>query len=151
MANSKKAQALSREIGDKLKKRLSALTFVQSFDTDSNPVWTIGPDTTTTQSAIIKIKPTDWTLAKDALGNAANMYANHTVQLVTEKSVIGTGAGDYLTLPTLLALLGEILSLGCKVEWYQDTNGTAPTLADITAAKLIASYDSLYNPLISSQ
>lgn len=154
--NPTKAIALAHEIADKLKLRLSALALVESFDTDGNPVIAVGPQTAGSASITIKVMPQDWSLAKDVIGQSANIYAPTIIQFGTEADYAGAtdNVADPLTPAQLLAALGECLSRGCRLDWYQTATGTAPTIANtiFAAAKLKASFQpDLYNGLTSQQ
>lgn len=150
MATTYKAQALAKELADRIKARLNgALTLAQGFDTDQNPYISIGAGVAGQPNAIIKVMPVDWPLAQDVLGLTASQYTPHKIAFVTE--TVATN-GSYLTAPQQILLLGQILLMGSKVEWYKSSNGDSPDLDDITAAKLIASFEpDLYYPMISSQ
>lgn len=150
--NPSKAIALAHEMADKLKIRFSSLTVTEAFDTDGAPYITINDATAAAgeQNMLVKVSPETWPLALDVLGNAANIYSPSKVQIVTELSA--TAGQTLLSGANILALLGECLSRGAKVEWYMSTNGAAPGLADITASKLKGTfYPDLYNPLTSQQ
>lgn len=150
MANTFKALALANDLADKLKLRLTQAV-VQSFDTDGNPLITIGTIATTNACAVVKVMPISTPLVTDIFGNAGNQYTPHRIQIVTEAFTSGTGLGVYLGV-ALLPLMGELLSRRTRVEWYQDTNGTAPTIADAVAAKLVKTLEpSLYYPTIANQ
>jgi hypothetical protein len=150
MATTYKAQAMAKELADRLKARLNAsLALVQGFDTDQSPYISIGAGTAASASAMIKVMPVDWPLAQDILGLTANSYTPHKICFVTEARATN---GAYLTRAQLILILGQLLLMGSKVEWYESTNGDSPDLDDITAAKLVASFEpDLYYPMISSQ
>lgn len=150
MSTTAKAQKLSAELADKLKARLNgALTVTQGFDTDQNPFIRVGTDSAGQPTALIKTMPQDWPLAIDVLGLTAPQFTPHKMCFVTEAR---TQNGGYLTHAQIALILGQTLAFGTKVEWYESTNGDSPDLDDITAAKLIATYEpDQYYPLISSQ
>src|SRR5690348_11168024 len=65
-----KAIALAHELADRLKNRkaISALTIVESFDTDQNPLIALGTQASSDSAAfLIKIEPVSWPLAQDIL------------------------------------------------------------------------------------
>lgn len=152
MATSAKAIALARSIASSLGLRQSALAVVLSFDTDESPLVKLGTGSIGAAGGLIKVKPQDWSLAKDVLGLTAAIYSPHVVQLVTEADPAG-GAGANINTPAqLLLLLGEALARGCRVEWYQSANGNAPDAADITSGNLKASWDpSFEHGMIANQ
>lgn len=150
MATTKKALALADEIADALKKRMS-LTVAQSFDTDGNPLIKVGTGTAGDPGGLLKIRPVDWPLAKDILGNNATMFVPHVAQLVTEANATAGAGADINTPAQLLPLLAEPVARGIKLEWYNSANGNAPDPTDISASNLKATYDSLYWPLMATQ
>ncbi len=90
MATTQKAIALSRELADRLRMRLSSLTIVESVASDNNPVITIGSGVAGGATAVIKTGPMSWAEAKDHLGNTAIIYAPSVIQLVTEAQPTAT-------------------------------------------------------------
>lgn len=150
MATTYKAQAMSKELADRLKARLNgALTLVQGFDTDQNPYIEIGAGAAGQPNAIIKVMPVDWPLAQDVLGLTANAYTPHKICVVTE--AVNTN-GSYLTRAQQLLIFGQVSLMGSRVEHYNSANGDDPDLDDIVPAKLVASFEpDLYYPMISSQ
>jgi hypothetical protein len=151
--NPSKAIELAHELADKLKIRFSTFTVTEAFDTDGNPYFTIddGTPATTEMCIIVKVLPVDWALAKDVLGNTANIYSPHKIMLGTEDSA---SHADYITPQQLMHVIGEIVGKGTQWEWYKTANGTAPTLANtiFAAAKLKGTfYPDMYNPLTSQQ
>lgn len=145
-----KAIELAHQIADVLKVRQS-LTVTESFDTDGNPLISVGTLTAGSAGATIKIQPVAWPLANDILGNAANIYSPSKIMLGTEAR---TGNGGWMTHAQLLPLLGEALLHGALLEWYETSSGTAPTVANTVFASgnLIASfYPDIYNPLTNQQ
>ena len=157
MSTTQKSLDLARQLQFKLQLRLGAsnptLTVHDvSFDTDSNPLILIddGTPATTEKCAVIKIMPQSWPLAKDVLGNAAIQYTPHVAMLATE--AVATN-GTYLDFQMLTHILGEMYALGCQFQFWQSTNGTAPSATTFgTASNLKASfYPDMYNPLTSQQ
>jgi len=149
MATSFKAQSIAHELADRLKAR--GIVLVESFDTDSNPLITIGDGVAGHQNALVKVLPLNWPLAKDVLGNTAFQYTPHVVQLGTETDA--GGSSSVLTIANLMPILQQSGDMGCRVEWYESANGVAPTAAILgDATKLKASYDpDLYHPVINGQ
>jgi hypothetical protein len=153
-----KALELAHEIADKLKIRVGALQGVaglavtEGFDTDGLPTISVGPGTAGSKNVFIKVNLQAWPLAKDILGNSANIYTPLTVQFVTEAPPAGSGAGVIVDLPTLLACLGDCVMKGSRTEWYQSANGVAPVAASITAGNLKAAFQpDIYNILTNQQ
>lgn len=152
-----KALELAHEIADKLKLRVGALQGVaglavaEGFDTDGLPTISVGTGTAGQKNVFIKVNLQSWPLAKDILGNAANIYVPLVTQVVTEAPPSGAGAGVIVDLPTLMACVGEVMLKGTRVEWYQSANGVAPTAAAITGAPKSAFQPDIYNALTSQQ
>jgi hypothetical protein len=133
--NSYKAMAIAHDLTDRLKARLnSSLAVVESFDTDGNPLITVGAGVALGANMVIKVRAQDWPLAKDVLGLSANIYAPHVVQFVTEANYAATSdnVADTLSPAQLLLLMGQIVLMGCAVEWYQTVTGVAPVASAIT-------------------
>ena len=145
-----KAVEIARELADELKKRITTMPVqVESMDANGNVVLTLSADATPAAGekvAVIRVKPIDWSLAKDVLGNAQRVYTPDVIQLCTELNFAGTtdNVADILTATELLPLLGTILARGTRVEWHQTANGTVPSVAAIDAGtNLKASYEAL--------
>jgi hypothetical protein len=146
-----KARELSANLASELKIRLSALTITESFDTNGDPVISIGALTAGSHSAIIRTKAIDWPLAKDVLGLASTIYTPHVIQLLTEANNAAGAGADILTSQEELSLLGAICKRGTLVEWYHTANGVAITVAGITGAPS-ATYDAeMYWNMLASQ
>ena len=147
-----KAQAAAREIADALSKRLSAaaigtaVTVVQSADTDGNPLITVGTLGSTNACALIKIMDVAQPLAKDVFGNAAQTFTPIKMMLASEAAPLGG-----LEPKHTLALLGEPAKRGIFLEWYQSASGAAPAVGTFIAANLVATFDNIYYPLQLSQ
>lgn len=158
MSTTQKARSLSEYIAEELKLRFAGSTlltggFSQTDDTDGNPLILMGSGSPGAKNAVIKVMPTAWPLAKDSLGNAAIQYTPHTILLATEKNAEAGDADndDIFTAQDLLHLLGTLMYKGCKVEWYQEDDGTQPTASTFTANKLSGSWEhSLKYPLTIS-
>lgn len=152
--NPQKALELAHEIADKLKLRFAGKTVTEGFDTDGLPTITVNDGTPATgeMNIFVKINLQSWPLAKDILGNAANIYAPLTVQLATEAPAAGSGAGVYLSCQNVLDILGELVLKGSRVEWYQSANTVVPVAGTLVAGNLKASFQpDLYNPLTNQQ
>jgi hypothetical protein len=146
MATTHKASAIARELFDRLSKRLT-LAITEGVGTDGDPIITIGTGASASASALIRIVPKDWPLAKDSLGNAATIFGPHKVQLATEANPSAGAGADNLSRQQLTNILGECLSCGCQTEWYEEAFGTGPDETTIDAANLKATYADIYHPL----
>jgi hypothetical protein len=163
VANSYKAQAIAHELADKLKTR-QALPVTESFDTDGNPLISLGDGASGDANFVIKVAAVDWPLPQDILGLAQNVYTPHTIAVATEADYAGTvdNIADPTTRAQLLPVIGQCLAMGCETRWYESAAGTAPTAGTITAGAssgaafgtthLKATYaPDHYRPLISQQ
>jgi hypothetical protein len=131
---------------------MSDLTVSESFDTNGDPVISIGTLVAGSRSAIIRVKAIDWPLAKDVLGLASTIYTPHVIQLLTESNPTAGAGADILTAQDELTLLGTICKRGTLVEWYKTANTVAITVAAIISGNLKASYDAeLYWNMLASQ
>lgn len=151
MSTTYKAIAIAHELADRLKFRsaaLAALTFVESFDTDQNPLIAIGTQASTDSEAyLIKVMPTPWPLAQDILGNSALQYTPHQIKILKEASATGVTSAD------LLQIYAQVADMGCEVKLYESSHGGGVVLADINdETKLVTdAHPDLYHPLISGQ
>lgn len=155
MATDYKSQAIAHDLADRLKERgLGSLGIVESFDTDGNPLITLGAGVALGANAVLKVRPVDWPLAQDILGLAANVYNPHVIQLVTEADYQGATDNvlDPLSPDQLLKILASAEKMGCILEWYQSATSVAPTAAAIIPSNLKSTFhpDQRY-PLISAQ
>jgi hypothetical protein len=152
---SQKAYELAQELFDELKIRCPEYTNqVLSFDSNGNPTIELdnGSPATTQDNVFIRVEPRDWTLSKDVLGLAANVYTPSTIQLAVEGPPSGLGLGRYVSIAHLFAIITSIAERGALFQYWEETNGTVPTVTTFaTASKLKTSHESLYFPLISSQ
>lgn len=147
-----KAIAAARELADALSRRLSAaavstaVTVVQSNDTDGNPLITVGTLASTNACALIKVMDVSQPLAKDVFGNTAQTFCPIKVMLATEAEPLGG-----LLPKHTIALLGEPAKRGILLEWYQSASGAAPAVGTFVVANLVATFDSLYWAPLASQ
>jgi hypothetical protein len=152
MATTKKALALADDLASELKQRQSALAVTQSFDTDANPLVQVGAGTAGSKGGLIKIKPIDMPWSKDILGNQAEVFTPHVIQLGVEANPAGGAGADVNDRVTELLLLATLAARGTRVEVYESANGTAPTAATLVSANLKASFEAnVQYPMVSSQ
>ena len=152
MSTTAKALAIANDLASELKQRQTALAVAQSFDTDGNPLIQVGAGTAGSKGGLIKVKPIDMPWAKDILGNAAEVYTPHVIQLGLEANPAGGAGADVNDRGTSLLLYAILATRGTRVEVYESANGTAPTSATLVSANLKGSYDaSVQFPMISSQ
>jgi hypothetical protein len=144
MSLSKKtSQALSREVANRLRKWLPSLTVTEGVDASSNPTITVDDGTSAAgeQNFFMRIIEMP-SLGLDSLGNAQQSYGPHVWQLAMETSSV-SGVG-LTTDANRLPVFGELLRTAARLEVYLETNGTKPTVSTVDAAKLKATYESLY-------
>ena len=152
MATTKKAQALAMKLADELRLRApvlaGALAITEGTDaTSSNPTIVVGAGAIGGAGGFILIKPADYPNSFNVIGQVSPVYTPHVVQIITEANPAGGAGADINTPAQLLALLlAPALKLGCKLEWYNTANGTAPTAAGAIAGNLVSSFDDLQFP-----
>lgn len=153
MATSFKAQAIANQLADLLKARgLGSLGLVQSFDTDQNPLISIGSGAAGSANFIIKVTPVILPDSQDVLGNASIAYSPHVIQLCTEADPAAGAGADPTTRQQLLNVLGQIGRMGARQEWYESASGVAPSAAALIAGNLKASFEpDPYWPMIGNQ
>jgi hypothetical protein len=147
-----KAIGLQRALVDALKVRLSSLVLTESFDaTSGDPTILIGAAAPNAQGCFIRIKA-EASIQKDILGLAQNVWTPHVIQVAWEANAGGTAPDPaFNTMATILAVYAEVLGKGAKTEIYLEDDGTAPSITTFSAAaKMKASFDSLYWPLMST-
>jgi hypothetical protein len=146
--NTFKAGTILTQLVDLLAKECTTMPYaVMSVDTDGNPFVTLSADPTPAYSekvCVIRVKPLSWNLQKDILGNTANQYTGHVIEICTEaNSVYGTGGTGATTSASVADVMGPVEMLpilieagrtGCWVDWYQTTNGTVPSISSATMA-----------------
>lgn len=141
---SAKSQALAHDLADELKKRLPFLTTTITVKegADSNGDATIsiddGTPATTEKVVFIRVKAIDWALSTNGVGLPSEVYSPSVIQIATE--AVATN-GTYLAVDDIFKLLGTCLKRGARTEWWQETNGTIPSVTTFnTAAKLKSSW-----------
>lgn len=151
MATTAKALASHRELVDILKLQVAATLPVatDSYDSDGNPVTTFSADATPAAGekvVVIRTKAIGAYGATNSIGQTAEQFSHHVVQLCTELNFAGTtdNVADILTPVELLPVLVELGRKGSFVEWYQTANATIPSTAAMTSGNLKATWRDLY-------
>lgn len=133
----KKAHALAGEMHSELRLR-GAVALAESgivsltVDTDGDPLIVLGDGLAGTQSAIVKVRPIDWPLAKNIVDMPEEVYTPHVIQILVE-------TGNFLDWPLKLMVFGVAFGKGTRVEYYEDA---APlTSGGIDPANLVASFE----------
>jgi hypothetical protein len=154
MYSNAKANALIRDMADKLSKRLafsgtSVNTVTQASYTDANgavwPYLIISENGVVSESnpvIYIEISNVDM-VSKDVFGNQTYAYAPHVLQLAYELNSAGApipSAAD------LAACTYEAEQTGVRTQIKQVANGTAVTAASVNAAAPIADLEDIYWP-----
>ena len=141
-----KAQAISRELADRLAKRFPTLSVTEGFGTASDPLITISDGTPAAGEKVIIVRlASDSTgVSKDVLGLDAEHFTPHKVQICTEANPAGGAGADILAAQDILNVLGEGVNMGCKVEWFNTASTVVPSEAAMIAGNLVATYSDLY-------
>lgn len=143
-----KAEALARDLAEKLKKRLAGSATIDTVreDKDANG-WPLiflsdgGTETAGNPVILIRIKGDD-AVSKDIFGNAITAAAPHTTEVAYEKD--GTeGEPSRLDLTTVLF---ETIKMGTKIAIKEIDDATAVTESAINAASADKTLDDLYWP-----
>ena len=146
---------LADELVDELRKRCSTYIFTTGFDANGWPTISMTADATpatTEDNVFIRIRPRDWDLNKDIIGNDQIVYVPSVIQIATEAN--GTPALMlYVTKAHALAVLAACLKRGCRTEIWEETNGSVPAVTTFATAnkQKTANEPDLDWPLLSSQ
>jgi hypothetical protein len=158
MSTTAAAIAKSRELADVLKLQVAATLpiVVETNDSNGDPVITLSADSTPATGEkviVIRTKAIGAIGALDSLGNPAQNYSHHVIEVCTEKNYEGTTDSvlDILGPAELLPVLGECAQRGVYVRWYRSANGTVPATAQMTAANLACEWrNSLFWNVLSA-
>ena len=145
----KKSFSLSRELFDKISKRFPLHTCTEGVGAAGDPTIALTIGGAGTANVFIRIVALDWHVGVDAIGHAATEYAQHEVQVATEKD--GAAGLDLLTAQQTLNVFVEALKLGAKTKWFQAQNGSLPlettcTLAQAGSALMATINQDIYQP-----
>lgn len=144
-----KAIALSRDLADKLSKRLSGSATIdtvrQALDANGWPMLFLsdgGVETAGSPVILIRIKGVD-AVSKDIFGNSTTAYAPHTLEFNYELTAANNpipADGDLW--------IGAFESIKTGVRWIakENANGTAVTEANLATATVVADLEELYWP-----
>ena len=147
---SHKAVALAEELVSTLSKRLPDFTVEFDHDVvDLHPVLRLYKTAlgavTGEAGCLIKVRPVEWPLARDVLGLTATMFVPLTLQAVFEADA--DDSWDWR-----LALLGELIFKGSKLEVYECEAGEFPEIDDIERANLKATFHGhIQYPMMADQ
>lgn len=151
MQSTAKAQALSRDLADKLAKRYPSgaaglNTVRQANDANGWPMIFLSHNANEAEAqpvVLIRIKNVDM-VSKDIFGNSTFAYAPHTLEFAYE--LTATANCPYPTLADLASAEFESIKTGVRYQLKEIANGTAVTEAAINAATPNADLDELYWP-----
>lgn len=144
-----KAQALVRDLADKLAKRFANGPGINSIrqanDANGWPMLflSVGGNEAEAQPVIlIRVKNVDL-VSKDIFGNASFAYAPHTLELAYE---LAAANKPECSLADLAVAKWEAERCGCRYQEKSIANGTAVSEASLNAAAPIADLEDLYWP-----
>lgn len=152
MKSTAHAQALSRELADKLAKRTqgsaSIDTVRQATDANGWPMLFLsdaGNEAAGQPVIAIRISNPD-AVSKDIFGNATSAYAPHNLEVAYEL----TATDNPVPKDTdLIMAIWEATKTGVKMQVKEIANGTAVTETSMNAAAVAIELDELYWPLKS--
>lgn len=144
-----KAQALSRDLADKLSKRFAGSAAIntvrQANDTNGWPMLFLsnnGTETAGSSVILVRIRNVDM-VSKDIFGGQTFAYAPHTLEFNYEL----TAANN--PIPTdgdLFTAAFESIKTGVRFQVKENANGTAVTEANLATATVVADLEELYWP-----
>lgn len=156
MTTSTKATKLAADLADELRQRLGTTyaAIVEGFDTNGFSTISLsdGSPATTEDTIFIVVRPRDWNLQVDIVGNTQPVYTPSVIQIAVEANG-STGLGLYVSKVHALAVLAACLKRGARTEYWEETHGTIPSITTFnTPSKMLASNEpDLDWPLLSSQ
>lgn len=144
-----KADALLRDVADKLSKRFAGSATIdtvrQAKDSASWPMLFLSDGGTETAGAAVialRIKGLD-AVSKDVFGNDLFSFAPHALEIAYEL----TAANNPIPVDVdLLIAEFEAIKTGVKIQLKEIANGTAVTAANMDAATVAVELDDLYWP-----
>jgi hypothetical protein len=151
MATTYKAIAAMRELVDSIKLQVAATlpVVVESNDANGHPVVTLSADATPIAGEkviVIRMKPIGAIGAQNIIGQTAEQFSHHVIQVCTEKNFEGAtdNVNDILSPAELLPVLIECGRRGSFVEWYRTANTTVPSTSAMVEANLASTWRNLY-------
>jgi hypothetical protein len=151
MSASAKASKIAKQLAAELDLR-TTLTVSESTDTDGSPLIRVGAASAGAAGALIRVTNQEWSLAKDILGNTANHFSPHIVQVCFEANPAGGAGADVSSLAQIALILGCCFARGARTEVYASSNGDNPDADDFVEAKLVLTFDpSLVDGMIANQ
>lgn len=149
MKSTAKAEALLRDVADKLKVRYAGSATIDTVrSTKDSAGWPMivlsdgGVETAGASVIALRIKAAD-AVSKDVFGNDLVAFAPHALEVAYEL----TAANNPIPTDTdLLTAEFESIKTGVKIQLKEITNGTAVTAANMDAATVAVELDDLYWP-----
>jgi hypothetical protein len=145
MKSTAKAEALLRDVADKLKKRFPSKTIRSARDSAGWPMLFIsdsGSEAAGQAVQALRIKAQD-AVSKDVFGNDLVAFAPHALEhaweLTAANNPIPTDADIY-------AVAFEAVKTGVKIQLKELANGTAVTAANMDAASVAVELEDLEWP-----
>ena len=147
----KKATVMVRSLAEKATVRYSpdSKVVTQGVDASGNPTLTIndGSPAAGEQNIFLRVLESP-SIGVNSIGQTQDSYGPNIVQIAMEDSAV---AGTTLvSLKNIMRLVGDVFTMGCRVEFYEETTGTAPTVTSIAAGKLVYTWDDLYFPFMKA-
>lgn len=149
MSSFAKANAILRDMSDKLAKRLANSstinTVAQSQDANGWPMIICSHNATLTAGnpvVEIRVQSVD-AVSKDIFGNSMKAYAPHTLEIAYELDANGKptpAASDIMTISF------EAIKTGIKIQLKEIAHATAVTATAMDAASPVAEIEELYWP-----
>lgn len=150
MATTAKAQEIMNNLKSELSKRFSTLAISAGSDSSGNPTLLVGAASAGLAGAFILCKPVDYPNSYNIIGQVAQVYTPHVLQLCMEADADANGL---INSYAQAAQFEMALALrGTKMELYVSPHGTVPSAAALTTGNLVLEfYDDIYQPLLADQ
>lgn len=148
---SAKAQALFRDLGDKLKVRLAANsaninTVRPANDANGWPMLFLSHNANEAEGQpviVLRLQGVD-AVSKDVFGNSLDAYAPHFMEVAYELTATSNKA--FPKIEDVMIVEWEAFKLGSRTQLKEIANGTAVTEASMNAASASIDLDDLYWP-----
>ncbi len=133
MSTIAKAQAIMRELKERLQKKLpSTYVFTESSDVQGSRLLISADATPAAGEQVVAIRIlSEQTAHKDVLGNAQRVYAPLRAQVIEEASTIS--GVSLITLANRLQIDLEMARMGLKQDRYMNANTTVPAVSQFAA------------------
>ncbi len=149
MKSISKAQALSRDLADKLRKRLAGSASIDTVrESQDSAGWPMiflsdgGSEIASAAVIAIRIQAVD-AVSKDIFGNALIAFAPHNLEIAYELAV---GGEPIAISKDILIAAFEAAKTGVKMQVKEIPNATAVSATSMDAASAIVELDDLYWP-----